>query len=766
MRSRIFGTGKPDCARSSRRRNVRPTTSRLHVQQLEDRLMLATLPTGFTQTLITTASDLASPTAMEFSPTGQLWILEQTGRAKLVRNDGTTATTLTLSVDSTGERGLLGIAFDPTYDGAGANTDYVYLYYTAPTVGATQRHNRVSRFTVTGAGTTAPTLGSELVLRDLPPEAEDGDSNHNGGATHFGPDGKLYVAVGDHNYDTTPQSAHVSQILTTPFGKMLRLNPDGTNLADNPFYTGSATDWQGSIFAMGLRNPFTFAFQPGSGKMFINDVGESNWEEIDQGQAGANYGWAGSSAPLEEGFLSPPPWPNYLNPVMAYDHNSSLPTPAGVAITGGAFYPAGGQFGNAYAGKYFFSDFGANFIRVFDPAQPGSITTPDTSTDFASGVTAPVDLKLDAAGNLYYLSRGTTGEVFRISSTQPSVVSRQLFYNNSYFDNSANNASFNNDTAIAAGKIALLPGSGKSNFNNVSGYSAGINGIMVDISAGGNHSALVTNAKSDFVFKVSGPFASNSPNTWSTLSGANLPAVNLRTSAGVGGADRIELTWPNGTIVDTWLEVIVKAGADSGLAADDVFYFGSLPGDSGQGNESDAGFTDATDEIVSRNHQESDLALSHPLVIAVANIYDYNKDDQVDATDQVLARNFGSSHGELDAINILVNGPFAPIAGDVATTEFTSSTPGNSQASDSSSLIVSAAVASALARAAENSSVGVGTLLANESDDADRAKVFEQLGALALTGLPGQEIFAEQNELVDAVWLEDGLLDPLLGELR
>src|SRR4051794_17677077 len=89
MRSYTSGRRMLVRARSSIRRNVRSTEARLHVQQLEDRLVLATLPTGFTQTLITTASDLTSPTAMEFSPTGQLWVLEQTGRAKLVRNDGT-----------------------------------------------------------------------------------------------------------------------------------------------------------------------------------------------------------------------------------------------------------------------------------------------------------------------------------------------------------------------------------------------------------------------------------------------------------------------------------------------------------------------------------------------------------------------------------------------------------------------------------------------------------------------------------------------------
>src|SRR3954447_2957974 len=313
---------------------------RLSGEMLEARQVLTALPTGFTETLITTNSDLTAPTAMEFSPTGQLWVLEQGGRAKLVRADGTTQTALTLTVDSAGERGLLGITFDPSYDGAGPNTDFVYLYYTTPRSSPTDpSHNRISRFTVTGAGTTTPTLGSELILRDLPPENEDnnlatdGDTNHNGGAMHIAPDGKLYVAVGDHNYDVTPQSADVSQTLTTPFGKILRLNLDGANPSDNPFFDNSTTDWQGATWALGLRNPYTFAFQPGTGRMFINDVGESNWEEINDGQRAANYGWAGSTSPLWEGFESPPPsWANYRDPVMAYDHSSSAPTPAGVAI--------------------------------------------------------------------------------------------------------------------------------------------------------------------------------------------------------------------------------------------------------------------------------------------------------------------------------------------------------------------------------------------------------------------------------------------------
>ncbi len=435
-----------------RSRKVQQRRRSLQVQALEPRLALTTLPAGFTETLVTTGSNLSSPTAMDFSPTGELWVLEQSGNVKLIRGDGTAHIAIDLDVDSSGERGLLGIAFDPAYDGAGPNADFVYLYYTMPrTSDADPANNQVVRYAVSGAGSDTPSLTGEQIIRALPPEDEDnnpatnGDTNHNGGAIHFGPDGKLYVAVGDHNYDPpgNQQATHPSQRLDIPFGKILRLNPDGTNPADNPFFDGSVSNWQGSISALGLRNPYTFAIDPADGHLFINDVGESSWEEINDGQAGANYGWAGSNSPVWEGFENdgtPPPWANYHDPAMAYNHSSDAPTPAGVDITGGAFYPANSQFGSDYAGKYFFADAGANFIRVFDPANPGSLATPDTSTAFASDLTTfgPVDLKIDAEGHLYYLARG--GEVYRISYTgsyTSTAIGRHIFYNQSAFDGNA-----------------------------------------------------------------------------------------------------------------------------------------------------------------------------------------------------------------------------------------------------------------------------------------------------------------------------------------
>ena len=396
----------------------RKTRGRPRVERLEDRTTPTTLPAGFSEATVT--SGLASPTAMEFSPAGELWVLEQTGRAKLVRGDGTTHTAVTLTVNSSGERGLLGLAFSPSYDGAGPNADQVYLYYTAT---APAVHNRISRFTVTGAGTATPTLTAETTILDL--ENLSGATNHNGGAIHFGPDGKLYVAVGDNNDDTTPGGSQLSQRLDSRFGKVLRLNPDGTNPNDNPFFVGNNAI-RDSIWALGLRNPYATAFQPGTGRYFVNDVGESNWEEINDGVAGSNYGWAGSfSSPLMEGFETSVPAfitiGTYRDPVMAYDHNASAPSPFGCAVTGGAFYnPATPRFGSAYVGKYFFADYcgpsNQAWIRVFDPASPGSAASPDTSTAFASDMDNlfVVDLKVDAAGNLYYLGRGG-GVVRRIT---------------------------------------------------------------------------------------------------------------------------------------------------------------------------------------------------------------------------------------------------------------------------------------------------------------------------------------------------------------
>jgi glucose/arabinose dehydrogenase len=349
----------------------------------------ATLPAGFSESLI--AGGLASPTAMQFAPDGRLFVCEQGGRLRVIKDGALLATPfLTVTVSSAGERGLLGVAFDPAF----AVNHFVYVYYTATTPAV---HNRISRFTANG---DVAVSGSEVILLDL--DNLSSATNHNGGALAFGADGKLYAAVGEN-----ANSAN-SQTTGNLLGKMLRINKDGTIPTDNPFFT-SATGKNRAIWALGLRNPFTFAFNPAGPEMFINDVGQNTWEEIDDGRSGANYGW-----PDTEGYTTDP---RFDSPRYAYDHSSGE-----CAITGGAFYaPLTMQFPSSYWNDYFFADYCGGWIRTLDPAAANSIG------GFATGISFPVDLKVGDDGSLYYLARGsgsTTGGVYRVRSGNqaPSIT--------------------------------------------------------------------------------------------------------------------------------------------------------------------------------------------------------------------------------------------------------------------------------------------------------------------------------------------------------
>jgi glucose/arabinose dehydrogenase len=332
---------------------------------------------------------------MQFAPDGRLFVAEQGGRLRVIKN-GTLLPTpfLTVTVSSVGERGLLGVSFDPNF----ASNHYIYVYYTATTPAI---HNRISRFTANGDVAVA---GSEVVILEL--DNLSSATNHNGGALAFGPDGKLYAAVGENANGANAQS------FNNLLGKMLRLNPDGSIPADNPFLS-STSGKNRAIWAMGLRNPFTFAFNPAMSRLFINDVGQNTWEEINDGAAGANYGW-----PDTEGATSDA---RYDTPRYSYNHSGGA-----CAITGGAFYtPATPQFPSDYLNDYFFADYCAGWIRKLDPAASNAVTT------FATGIASPVDLKVGNDGSLYYLARGSgasTGVVYRISyaASGPSITQQPV----------------------------------------------------------------------------------------------------------------------------------------------------------------------------------------------------------------------------------------------------------------------------------------------------------------------------------------------------
>jgi glucose/arabinose dehydrogenase len=359
------------------------------LEPLEERALLANVPSGFVDTPV--VSGLTSPTSMVFAPDGRIFITEQHGAIKIVKHGKVLSkpfATIT-DLDSAAERGLLGIELDPKFSSNG----FVYIYYTSNqgTV-----HNRVARLTARG---DVAAKGSQVNLLDLPPIND--AIYHMGGALHFGLDGDLYIGVGDHLWFDGNQL----QSLTIPFGKVLRIKSDGSIPTDNPWYN-QAKGINRAAWAMGFRNPFTFAFQPGTGRLFIDDVGQETWEEIDDGKPGANYGW-----PTSEG---PDNLSGFTAPIYYYKHDP------GCAIVGGVFYnPDTRQFPSKYTGRYFFADLCDGQLNTLDPAHGNAVAR------FATGLQTPVDFDLAADGSLYYLQRGADtnhdieqGSIGRISYTK------------------------------------------------------------------------------------------------------------------------------------------------------------------------------------------------------------------------------------------------------------------------------------------------------------------------------------------------------------
>jgi glucose/arabinose dehydrogenase len=218
-------------------------------------------------------------------------------------------------------------------------------------------------------------------------------------AIHFGKDGKLFIAIGDQT------AGKPAQDLQSLLGKLLRINPDGSFPEDNPFASKNAGKYR-AIWALGLRNPFTFAVQAETGRLFINDVGGVA-EEINEGVAGANYGWP----TVEHG---PTTDPRFRGPIHHY------PT---ACVIGGAFAPKDLSWPKEYRGQYFFGDFNHGWIKTLDPAKPA------TAKSFATGLRRPVDLRFSPDGSLYVLVRDawvidklfkeSTGAMLRIRQIEP-----------------------------------------------------------------------------------------------------------------------------------------------------------------------------------------------------------------------------------------------------------------------------------------------------------------------------------------------------------
>jgi putative heme-binding domain-containing protein len=347
---------------------------------------LVSLPVGFTAKV--TAGGLTGATALEVAPDGRTLVCEQTGALRVIKYGKLLAEPFVkLAVDSTWERGLIGVTVAPDFP----KTPHVFVCYVAA---KPYPHHVISRFTAAGDVAAA---GSEKILFEGDDQTKLGGTvpaGHQGGAIHFGKDGKLYVAIGDQT------AGKPAQEVNSLLGRLLRINPDGSIPTDNPFYSSARGKYR-ATWALGLRNPFTFAVQQGTGRIFLNDVG-GNAEEINEGKAGANYGW-----PIVE--HGPTSDPRFRGPIHHY------PT---ACIAGGAFAPEDLRWPKEYRGRYFFGDFNHGRIQTIDP------TSPREARPFASGLRRPVDLRFGPDGSLYVLLRdawvidtyfkGGTGALLRI----------------------------------------------------------------------------------------------------------------------------------------------------------------------------------------------------------------------------------------------------------------------------------------------------------------------------------------------------------------
>ena len=398
------------------RHAVRRNRARPSLELLEDRTTPATLPTGFTEAAV--ATGLSSATAMEVAPNGDLWVLEQGGAVKRFRPGSTTADLVAnlspSGLRSEGERGVLGIAFDPNY----ATNKFVYIYYTSSD--APNPHNRISRFTVNDANATdycvrghhrqprPPRRGRD----PQPRPALDGDQPQRR-RDPLRP-GRQALRRRRRQRQRGQRPVAHQPARQDPAHQRRRHHPGRQPHEHRGHRRHHHRREPRPSGPSGLRNPFTFTFQPGTGRMFINDVGQNTWEEVNVGGAGRNFGWPGTEGDFNQAIVPE----LHAAALRLQPHGGG--TFQGFAITGGAFYnPTTNQFPAEYAGDYFFADFVNDWINVMNADGTGV-------RRFATGAPGTVDLRVAADGSLLYLARDAS-QVFRVTFTgsQAPAITQQ-----------------------------------------------------------------------------------------------------------------------------------------------------------------------------------------------------------------------------------------------------------------------------------------------------------------------------------------------------
>jgi len=344
------------------------------------------LPADLDRTVI--ASGLDQPTDFRFLPNGDIVIVEKTGAVKLVRSPGQGFAPETIgTIAAATDRELAAVELDPHFTDNG----FFYVAYTT-----TDYRDRLSRFTLADGRVD---VESEFVLV----EQEDSGAMHHGNTVLFGPDDKIYWAVGDNSLASNGQD------LATIYGKILRINPDGTIPEDNPF--NENPEARKEIYAYGFRNPFRMIFT-NNGKLLVGDVGDKAWEELNNVVAGGNYGWPSAEGTCEDC--------GYEQPVYTYPHTPP-PGRAG-SITTVTEY-RGTALPEAYRNKVLISDYTLRWIKMLTLDADFTTVLAEETLDTEAGTT--VQLLEGPDGNLYQLNI-YPGELYRIAASdgnrEPTAV--------------------------------------------------------------------------------------------------------------------------------------------------------------------------------------------------------------------------------------------------------------------------------------------------------------------------------------------------------
>ncbi|MCQ4196239.1 PQQ-dependent sugar dehydrogenase [Streptomyces parvulus] len=341
---------------------------------------------GGAQVALTEVAQAQNPTAGAAGPGDTVWIAERAGTVRVLNGTGLGEPVLDISDETTtdGERGLLGVAFD---------ADFTHFYISFTDLQGT---STIDEFAVQD-GTVQEDTRRTVLTQEQP------ESNHNGGDIKFGPDGYLYIALGDGGGGGDPEGN--GQKLDTLLGKMLRIDPRGGEPyavpQDNPFV--GDPNAKGEIWSYGLRNPWRFSFDSGTGDLLIGDVGQSEWEEIDwapaDSEGGENYGW--SQMEGTHPFRGGTEPANHVPPVHEYDR-----TGLGCSVTGGYVYR--GQAVADLVGQYVYSDYCDGTLRSLE-IENGRVTA---EHDLGVSGGEVVSFAQDGDGELYALAIG--GTVWRV----------------------------------------------------------------------------------------------------------------------------------------------------------------------------------------------------------------------------------------------------------------------------------------------------------------------------------------------------------------